>query len=461
MNCTTCNKTFDWQECGVDSDQCRTCLHASLLETACQPRSKLCSLWNCRTCFLRTVAALEKCKYWDYKRNAPDYPIDVLKGSDKKFWFKCPCGHSFDISPSNLAMGKWCPYCSKIPKRLCAEDCEQCHTRSLASHPRADLWDAVRNCMPARAVFRTSNKPAWFRCKCGHSFNVLISQLKNCTYCEGTGICDDECDQCWKKSFASHPRAAFWSNQNKVNPRNVHMNCNRKYWFACSCGHEIHLAPGTIVSQDVWCGYCAGKRLCEGVCQMCADMSFASHPRATFWHERNAVTPRDVFRRAPAKYWFRCAAGHEFEAAPDNVSGGKWCPKCKNKTEALIEDFLQESGIEFTRQPRFDWCRNVLCLPFDFEVGDQLIECDGAQHFRDVAAFRSTAAMVRTRDVKKMRDAFANGRRVIRISQEDIWSNAFDWRHELAQALTNSAQVQWLASDTCVYDAHKTDLVEP
>lgn len=51
---------------------------------------------------------------WDYKKNAPTTPADVLRGTAKKFAWKCPEGHSFQQSVlSRTNGGAGCPKCAK------------------------------------------------------------------------------------------------------------------------------------------------------------------------------------------------------------------------------------------------------------------------------------------------------------------------------------------------------------
>lgn len=59
---------------------------------------------------------------------------------------------------------------------------------------------------------------------------------------------------------------------------------------------------------------------------------------------------------------------------------------CKESTgEERIRKFLELNGIDFVQEKRFDDCRDVKPLPFDFYVpkNNLIIEFDGAQHFKE------------------------------------------------------------------------------
>lgn len=72
------------------------------------------------------------------------------------------------------------------------------------------------------------------------------------------------------------------------------------------------------------------------------------------------------------------------------VNGKTGCPRCnKSKGENNIKIWLTKSKIDFVQQKRFDGCKNIRPLPFDFyiESMDLCIEYDGEQHFKVVEHF--------------------------------------------------------------------------
>ena len=73
-----------------------------------------------------------------------------------------------------------------------------------------------------------------------------------------------------------------------------------------------------------------------------------------------------------------------FEQTPKHHYNGSGCPKCKNsKGENLISNFLKSENISFTPQKKFDDCRFLYLLPFDFYIPSYnlCVEYDGEQHF--------------------------------------------------------------------------------
>lgn len=56
----------------------------------------------------------EIAKEWDYERNYPIKPNEVMAGSNiRKYWFICPNGHSYETTLLNRKKGTNCPHCYK------------------------------------------------------------------------------------------------------------------------------------------------------------------------------------------------------------------------------------------------------------------------------------------------------------------------------------------------------------
>lgn len=99
----------------------------------------------------------------------------------------------------------------------------------------------------------------------------------------------------------------------------------------------------------------------------------------------------DVYIGAKSRYNFRCFCGNEFSTTWQyfRKESSHRCPACAAKTSLLelkTEDWFNENGIAFIKQKKFDDCKNVNSLRFDYFIPDinLLIEVDGEQHYRPV-----------------------------------------------------------------------------
>ena len=83
-----------------------------------------------------------------------------------------------------------------------------------------------------------------------------------------------------------------------------------------------------------------------------------------------------------------------------------------------------------------EWCKNKSYLPFDFCLEEHkiIIELDGEQHFRQVSNWDSPED-TQIRDKYKMEQANKNGYSVIRILQEDVYFDKYDWVKELKDVI--------------------------
>tara|TARA_B100001094_G_scaffold151206_1_gene146393 strand:- start:4040 stop:5356 length:1317 start_codon:yes stop_codon:yes gene_type:complete len=227
--------------------------------------------------------------------------------------------------------------------------------RSFASHPKAIYWDQTENGnITPRDVFKNCNEKFWFKCeKCNHSFDPQLDHVTRgqwCPYCGNQKLCNvDNCNFCKNKSFASHPKAIYWhqTKNGNITPRDVFKNSAKKYWFKCEkCNHSFdpQLSDVTRV-RGSWCPYCCipGQKLCNDEnCNFCFNNSFASHPKAIYWHQtkNGNVTPRDVFKCSGTKYWFECEkCNHPFDARLGDVNKkDSWCPYCSIPCKKLCND---------------------------------------------------------------------------------------------------------------------------
>jgi len=412
---------------------------------------KLCSSEECDSCFDRSFASHPKAEFWHPEWNILT-PRDVSISNGNKSWFICPleeCNHTFESRIADVTRADdptWCPYCAG--KKLCSfGECDSCFKRSFASHPRSEFWHPDRewNILTPREISISCNEKGWFICpseKCGHEFESAIHCITKlykptwCPYCCTTApkICTDECDSCFDRSFASHPKSEFWHPEwNILTPRDVSISNGKKFWFICpseKCGHvfESCLASVTKLNKPTWCPYCAvpSKKLCSDECDSCFNRSFASHPRAQFWHpEWNNLTPREVVIHSGKKFWFKAECNHEFESVLGSITSKTptWCPYCKNKTENLLFQWLTDNGFSSDRQIKFDWCRNPETkrhLPFDFLVDNTIIELDGPQHFEQTSNWQSPE-LTQLSDTHKERMALHRGHPVIRLLQQEVW----------------------------------------
>jgi very-short-patch-repair endonuclease len=412
-----------------------------------KPCKKLCDNKDCKKCFDKSFASHEKSKFWSVTNILS--PRNIIKGTGKKYWFDCTtCKHTFQQSILQITnKNAFCTYCSVSHPTFCGiKECLFCFNKSFASHEKSKFWSNKQNTSSPLQIALQSNEKFYFDCDiCNHTFEASLSNINKgrwCSFCNGDKLCKNEdCKYCFDKSFASNPLSKYWSKQNKDDkPREVCLKSNKTYWFNCNdCNHTFERALcGFTGESNHHCPYCVvpSKLLCDDTnCQNCFNKSFASHEKSKFWSIKNKINPRNVHKNASTTYIFDCdRCNSEFKNTLCHISGRNgWCPKCKNKTEQKIYMILTPY-YNIQTQFKEEWCKNKKCLPFDFCIIELkiIIELDGRQHFEQVSNW-STPEEQYTNDLYKQTCANENGYSIIRLLQEDVFYDKYDWLFELKQ----------------------------
>ena len=314
--------------------------------------------------------------------------------------------------------------------------------KSFASHEKSEFWSNKNDCQP-RDVYKSSGKKYWFNCNiCNHEFESQISGVyigRWCSYCSSKKLCDsNDCETCFNKSFASHEKSVFWNCNNEIKPRDVFKCSAKKYIFDCSyCNHTFDIPLNDVINNH-WCSYCSNNNLCENNdCQFCFNNSFASHEKSKYWSNKNECQPRYVFKSSNKKYDFDCSlCNHSFKIKLDCVNKGNWCPFCVNKTEAKLYEKIITIYPSLQTQFKQNWCMKKSYLPFDFCIPEYkiIIELDGPQHFQQVANWSSPEEQFKN-DKYKEECANKNGYSIIRLLQEDVFYDTYDWVKELCDTI--------------------------
>ena len=101
-------------------------------------------------------------------------------------------------------------------------------------------------------------------------------------------------------------------------------------------------------------------------------------------HDNNFSYEKTKYINNHKKVIITCPTHGDFKQTPKSHIDGLGCPNCiETKGVKKIANFLTENNILFESQKKFEDCRNILPLPFDFYIKDfrTCIEFDGVQHF--------------------------------------------------------------------------------
>lgn len=172
---------------------------------------------------------------WDYKKNGAMTPHNVTVGSNKKAWWKCKYGHSWEsIIANRTYRNRNCPICSGQKVLKGYNDVATTHPQLLK------YWDYTKNInIQPTDITWGSNKKVWWRCDNGHSWQALIRNRKSpdyCPYCNYKKLLVGFNDlETVKPSLLKE--WDYKKNKN-LNPCNILARSTKKVWWICDLGHS-------------------------------------------------------------------------------------------------------------------------------------------------------------------------------------------------------------------------------
>jgi len=288
----------------------------------------------------------------DYHALAKKYCGECLNleftTSKAKYHWKCKFGHEWESTYANIRKGGWCQQCKNVTN-------ESCH--NLAKD-RGGEWLSPKYLGP-------NTKYLW-KCSEGHTWETMYANVNYGRWCH---IC-----------YRNNRRLTIQHCQNIAKKKNGkclsndYINNKTKYIWQCSKNHKWE-ATYNSVKNGSWCPDCSSRR------------------KLTIEHCRKSAASRGgeclslIYINNGTKYLWRCSNNHEWRATYDKIKQGKWCPKCKTKTQARIFGICKELFPDFQifyNYRNFKWLKYKKFgkLELDIYIPELklAIEYDGEQH---------------------------------------------------------------------------------
>ena len=115
------------------------------------------------------------------------------------------------------------------------------------------------------------------------------------------------------------------------------------------------------------------------------------------------------FEKTRDKIDIICPAHGTFNQNANSHLLGVGCPTCRSSNgELFIMKLLDEYGINYIREYRFDDCVKIYKLPFDFFLPEKntCIEYDGIQHFEPIDFFGGYESMIKLRENDEIKNNY-------------------------------------------------------
>ena len=202
----------------------------------------------------RSLAALHPdiAELWHPDRNGDLTAADVMPGSKKKVWWRCPNGHDYDGAIASRTRGAGCRYCSNRAR-------SSTNTMDIARPDLAAQWHPTKNgdLGPQDVVPGTARR-IWWICEHGHDWQVSgdnrVRQNTGCPVCSGKKVIAGINDMA-----TTHPHlAAEWHphKNGELQPTAVVAGTAKSIWWQCTEGHEWRTSGDNRVARSSGCSRC-------------------------------------------------------------------------------------------------------------------------------------------------------------------------------------------------------------
>jgi hypothetical protein len=291
-------------------------------------------------------------------------------------------------------------------------------------------------CVLLQTIYVNARTLMRYTCECGEESWITYGKFKRHQRCSNCGGTKKLTIEFVKKQFLKADCLLL---------ETIYINSRSIMRYICKCGNKSEITYNSFNSGKR-CRDCCGKKK--------LTIEFVKEQ----FLKGGCVLLETIYANANTLMKYICKCGNKTEITYDSFQQGYRCTLCKNKTERIVKDFLEENYSNIITQPKFEWCKDKRCLPFDFLLDDLkiLIEVDGAQHFRQVSNWQSHE-ITAERDNYKAKAALEHGCSIIRVSQEDIFKNTIDWQEMINDAIKEYSQPTcvYISKDPALYNNHK------
>ena len=200
---------------------------------------------------------------WHPTKNGGLTPDQVVAGTEKKVWWKCPEGpdHEWEATVASRArLGSGCPYCSgrkpSVTNRL-----------DVFYPGLAKEWHPTKNGdLTPDQVVAGSNKKVWWECSqnTDHEWEAPVARRtrrgSGCPYCSG------------RKASGTNSLAALFpgiaaqwhpTKNGDLTPEQVKGGSHQKVWWQCpkTPDHEWEETVKNRTRAGHGCPYCSGRKV--------------------------------------------------------------------------------------------------------------------------------------------------------------------------------------------------------
>ncbi len=365
----------------------------------------------------------ELAKEWDYEKNGGLLPSQVIPGAEKKVWWICSRGHSYNSYVFNRKKGVGCPYCAGKKVLVGFNDLQTLYPQL------AKEWDFERNGdIKPTDVLPGSHKRVWWKCSKNHEWEIEIKVRcsgNNCPYCSNKKVLAG-----YNDLGTTHPKLALeWSKRNKLLPSEIIAGGDKKYYWICPVGHDDYRM--TIHQRKRGQG-----------CPKCAQQSQTSFPeQSLFFYIKQAFSDsinRYVIERKEIDIFIpSLKIGLEYD--------GYYSHKNKLKKDIEKEMFLKGKNIQLIRIKEYK--KRGECTNADFYIHEHTTYKSITNLIKDILGYLHVEHNISVdceRDQAKIQEQYIDSmnKNSIAIARPDLVS---EWDSQ------KNGSIKPICNDLCQY----------
>ena len=272
---------------------------------------------------------------WDWEKNNQLglFPDKLAYKSNKKVWWKCNKGHSWDDEIYHRTDGRGCPYCSNKRVLVGYNDLGTLYPELL------EEWDYEANVdiKPEQFVVGSAKVVNWICSQCGHKWPASIrnrtQRKEGCPICASKKRAKARRDTILKKKGGIKDPLLLkeWNYEKNGDLRPEQFtegSGDYVHWVCSKCGHKWRAKILNRTLNKRGCPACANLVVVKGQNDLAT-----THPQlAAEWHPtlNGDLTPDKVTYGMGEKVWWLCPFGHEYPATILHRSSGTNCPICNS-----------------------------------------------------------------------------------------------------------------------------------
>lgn len=249
--------------------------------------------------------------------------------------------------------------------------------------------------------YKNSITPLEIKCPKGHTYHTTLDNFKKKRKSFGCTQCKYE-----EKSKASIKKVSYNKVLNYVyssghillTSKNDYKGVSKPIIVRCSNGHTYIDTFTNFKKRVNKCEKCYKDSKLKEIIERCEELDYKLNTNEFI----STKHPLDI----------TCSKGHQISPSYDSfILKNNKCRFCGySRGEESVENVLRDIGVSFIRQYRFDGCRNIRPLPFDFFLPDfnAVIEYDGSHHYESVYHKSGIDSYERTIVNDKIKNDFCN-----------------------------------------------------